>query len=93
MDAGHFQSRAKYPTRWLPINVRAQCKRCNAFRGGEQYKFAKNLDKEYGQGTAQDIEALSESGQRFTIEDLQDLAKGLTDELNNARAKDQAGGD
>jgi hypothetical protein len=51
-DAGHFQSRGKYATRWEPLNVKPQCKRCNGFRGGEQYRFAQNLDKEYGEGTA-----------------------------------------
>ena len=51
-DAGHFQSRGKLSTRWEETNVQFQCKRCNGFRGGEQYKFAQELDAKYGDGTA-----------------------------------------
>jgi len=66
MDAGHFQSRGKYMTRWEEKNVKPQCKRCNGFRSGEQYLFGLNLDAEYGKGTADDLVYESNQTARFT---------------------------
>ena len=70
IDAGHFQSRGKYATRWNEQNVFPQCKRCNGFRGGEQYRFAKNLDALYGEGTAEWLEFESNQSARFTNDEL-----------------------
>jgi len=70
IDAGHFQSRGKYETRWNEQNVKPQCKRCNGFRGGEQYRFAKNLDALYGEGTAEWLEFESNQPARFTNDEL-----------------------
>ena len=56
VDAGHFQSRGKFATRWMCdpeeglVNVAPQCKRCNGFRSGEQFKFARRLDADFGEG-------------------------------------------
>ena len=71
VDAGHFQSRGKYASRWLDwsgesVNVKCQCKRCNGFRGGEQYIFAQHLDLEYGDGTADEVVFQSNQIARFT---------------------------
>ena len=33
-----------------------QCKGCNIFRYGEQFKFSLHLNKEYGEGTAELLE-------------------------------------
>ena len=70
IDAGHFQSRGKYATRWDEQNVKPQCKRCNGFRGGEQYLFAKHLDLEHGDGTAEWLEFESNQTARFTNDEL-----------------------
>jgi len=70
IDAGHFQSRGKYATRWEPLNVKPQCKRCNGFRGGEQYLFSKHLDLMYGDGTAEWLEFESNQSARFTNDEL-----------------------
>jgi len=43
VDAGHFITRAKFATRWDPVNVQFQCKRCN-MNGGQQYAFSRKLD-------------------------------------------------
>ena len=75
VDAGHFQSRGKYMTRWDEQNVKPQCKRCNGFRSGEQYLFGLNLDKEYGEGTAQDLVYMSNQSARFTNDYLLEKIK------------------
>ena len=73
VDAGHFQSRAKFSTRWDERNVKCQCKACNGFRSGEQYRFARNLDAEYGEGTALEIEVLSNTTRKYSVEELEAL--------------------
>lgn len=55
MQAGHFQSRKHYATRWDEINVQVQCKACNVFRYGEQFIFGNRLDAKYGEGTAEKL--------------------------------------
>ena len=55
------------------MNVKPQCKRCNGFRSGEQFKFARHLDEEYGPGTAMELEAKSNQTAKHSISDLRDL--------------------
>jgi len=60
MQNGHFQSRRFMATRYSEDgNCEVQCVACNMFRGGEQYKFAINLDSKYGEGTAEELEFLA----------------------------------
>ena len=73
VDAGHFQSRAKFSTRWDEMNVKPQCKGCNGFRSGEQFKFARKLDAVYGEGTAQELEVLSNTPKTYSVEELEAL--------------------
>ena len=56
MQNGHFQSRKHLATRWDEENCQVQCVACNMFRGGEQYKFAMNLDAKYSEGKAEELE-------------------------------------
>lgn len=58
IQAGHFQSRRFYSTRWDEDNVKPQCYGCNVGRQGEQYIFAKNLNN-LKTGLAEDMEAKS----------------------------------
>ncbi len=79
VDAGHFQSRAKFSTRWMcdpeegMVNVAPQCKSCNGFRSGEQFKFARRLDAEFGEGTAESIEQASNQTRKYSVEELEAL--------------------
>ena len=73
VDAGHFQSRAKFSTRWDEMNVKPQCKGCNGFRSGEQFKFARKLDAVYGHGTAEEIERTSNQTRKYSVEELEAL--------------------
>lgn len=70
IDAGHFQTRAKYTTRWDEMNVKPQCKRCNMTNGGQQYTFGIRLDQIYGQGTAANILRKSNELSKFTNSEL-----------------------
>ena len=52
MDAGHFISRRFTNLRWDERNVHLQCKYCNGYGNGEQFKMARYIDTKYGKGTA-----------------------------------------
>jgi len=73
MDAGHFMSRRHYSTRWDETNVQVQCKACNVFRHGEQYRFGIELDKHFGEGTAQELIQRSHQLEKFSTNDLEAL--------------------
>ena len=55
------------------MNVRPQCKSCNGFRSGEQFKFARELDLKYGEGTAMELEQLSNTTKKWSSEELEAL--------------------
>tara|TARA_R100001510_G_C7656230_1_gene216049 strand:+ start:5754 stop:6161 length:408 start_codon:yes stop_codon:yes gene_type:complete len=59
MQCGHFQSRRHHATRWDETNCQVQCVKCNMFEQGEQFKFGLRLDNKFGEGTAQELEFLS----------------------------------
>ena len=71
MDAGHFISRKHLSTRWHDQNVQVQCKSCNVFRYGEQYKFSLWL----GSDKSKELYDLSKKTLKLDNYDLQDLIK------------------
>lgn len=79
LQCGHFQSRAKYTTRWMydcdegMVNVAVQCVRCNISNGGQQYAFGCRLDAIYGEGTAQKILEESNRLTKFTTEEISEI--------------------
>jgi len=73
MHAGHFQSRSKLNTRFNPVNVQVQCPRCNLWSQGEQYQFGINLDKRYGEGTAENLRIESERTGRISEAEYKEL--------------------
>ena len=81
MDAGHFQTRAKYSTRWDEMNVKPQCKHCNMTNGGHQYEFALQLDRDYGPGTAEQVLRRSNELRKFTSKELQEMTALYRDKL------------
>ena len=83
-QAGHFQSRRHYATRWDERNVQVQCVGCNMFKAGEQFLFAKALDDKYYAGisdelyiTAQTIVKFSNLDIELLITKYQELVKDL----------------
>lgn len=58
---GHFISRRHKATKYNEMNTALQCVSCNTYNQGQQYQFSKWIDKKYGQGTADKLEAASRS--------------------------------
>jgi len=71
VDAGHFMSRKHYSTRWDERNVKPQCKYCNMYRNGEQYKFAQNL----GEDLSEELYILSKQTVKYSNIELNGMAE------------------
>lgn len=80
-DAGHFQTRSKYSTRWLYdpdnglVNIMPQCKHCNLTNGGQQYIFGKRLDSIFGEGSAEKVVDLGNTLRKYTTGEIVELRK------------------
>lgn len=72
MDCGHFMSRKHYATRWHEDNCQVQCKSCNVFRYGEQFKFGVHLNQ-IKDGLAEDLLAKSRELTKFSNSELLEL--------------------
>ena len=83
MQAGHFMSRKHTATRFNEQNVKPQCYSCNCHFYGRQFIFGKNLDKEFGEGTADALLQKSRQTQKNTVIDLQELIELYSNKLEN----------
>lgn len=76
-EAGHFIKRGVKTLRYNPENVHTQCSRCNHFLGGNDGKYAVNLNRLYGQGKAEElieIESIyKRDGHKFTRQELENV--------------------
>ena len=75
-------------TRWHEDNVQFQCKRCNGFRSGEQFLFARNLDAQFGEGKAEELFIQSKQTRKWTRAELETMYhhyKRLVDELRSSK--------
>jgi len=84
IHAGHFISRKCLSTRWCEVNVQPQSAADNLFGQGEQYKFSKALDSEYGEGTAEELQQKSRQMlklSRIDYEEKISYYKDLVDKL------------
>ena len=77
LQAGHFQSRKHYSTRWDERNVKIQCSACNVFRYGEQFKFSLYL----GDNLSKQLLADSRVIRKFTDIELQEMIQHYSDKL------------
>ena len=84
MDAGHFMSRRFMSTRWNEKNVHLQCKYCNNWGAGEQFKMGKYIDKVYGSGTANNLEEMSKIPTKLNVVDLELRIKYYKDLLKSS---------
>ena len=77
MQAGHFQSRKHYSTRWDERNVKPQCVGCNMFKAGEQYKFSLYL----GGKLSEELLQKSRETVKFADVDLIEMADYYSNKL------------
>jgi hypothetical protein len=77
IQAGHFMSRKHYSIRWDERNVKPQCKSCNLFRYGEQYKYSLYL----GNNLSKTLLEKSRELRKFTNIELEEMIADYSDRL------------
>lgn len=82
-DCGHFITRARKLTRWNEKNANGQCKYCNRFRDGEQYKHGLSLDKKWGKGTANIMIKLSNETVKWSLHELEVMIEDYKQRIEN----------
>jgi len=86
MQNGHFQSRRFMATRYSEDgNCEVQCVACNMYRGGEQFRFAMNLDAKYGEGKAEELELFARRIVKFTRIDYEEKISYYKDLVNKLK--------
>lgn len=75
IDCGHFRKRGNMNTRFVFQNVGPQCRKCNRFHGGRDYRFGKWIDKQFGEGTADKIEMMSRQKSSLGKAELDEIAQ------------------
>lgn len=82
IHCGHFMSRRHKSTRWQERNALPQCVSCNTFNQGEQFKMGKEIDKRYGQGTADLMLMASRKSFKASKFELDALGKFYKEQIN-----------
>jgi hypothetical protein len=72
-EAGHFVGCTPLATRWHPQNVNGQCNYCNAWQSGNKFAYGLNLNKKWGEGTAEKLERLGRTYWKPSREALEAL--------------------
>ena len=79
-DAGHFMVRGFMSTFTHEQNVHTQCQTCN-MRSGEQHIYGIRLDEKYGEGTADELRALTRHTQKFAAYELDELREQFKEKM------------
>lgn len=79
-NAGHFVHGKRY--NYLEKNTSCQCVRCNLRKHGNLGRYAVNLDKKYGAGTAQELINFEDSHPAdLTREELESIILNLESKI------------
>ena len=74
---GHFIQRGCKLTRFMEENASLQCPYCNTYRYGEQFRHGIEIDRKFGQGTADRLLELENQykrdGHKFTRDELMEV--------------------
>ncbi len=74
-QAGHFQGGRGSGVLFEAKGVRVQCYACNCGRGGEQYKFGKNLEEEIGEAEVRKLEQEKYKMNKYTAKEYKAMSK------------------
>lgn len=73
LQCGHFMGRAHNAVRFAEENTAPQCYGCNVMQQGRQFIFGMEIDKLYGDGTAQRLYKESREPYQFKREELLEI--------------------
>lgn len=83
LQNGHFMSRKSYATRWDETNCQVQCVKCNMFEQGMSYVFGLNLNKQFGEGTAEELLRKSKEILKLSNDEVISLITKYENKLNS----------
>ena len=83
LQNGHFMSRKSYATRWDETNCQVQCVKCNMFEQGMSYVFGLNLNKQFGEGTAEALLRKSKEILKLSNDEVVSLITKYENKLDN----------
>lgn len=90
MQCGHLITRAKYSTRWDPLNAKAQCAGCNKLHEYQHEHFNSKWIQEYGEAAYHELVRKSNTVTKFTTQEIQEIGdhfKELAEELSSGFPK------
>ena len=76
IDAGHFKHRGNARFKAIDFeekHIHAQCKSCNAFRGGMEYEFSQHLKEDYGEAWVAEIVRRRQTDLPLTKDELLEI--------------------
>lgn len=82
MQCGHFVVRGNMSTRYDEVNCQPQCNECNQHKGGNEKVFEVNLDRKYGEGTADKLRLLGKKTCKIADFELELLIKHYSKVVN-----------
>ena len=78
LQAGHFVDGRGNSILFDERGVHIQCAGCNVFKSGNKLHYWKWMEKNYGRGVIDELMILAKQPKKFTIEQLEEMAKNLT---------------
>lgn len=88
MQAGHFYTRGRYPTRWHEDNVHVQCYRCNVLLKGNYISYTKYMINRYGMEYVDSLEIASNSPGKITTPTIIEMIEHYTNASNNTKTSE-----
>lgn len=86
MDCGHGISRGHMGTKYHEENNHAQCKICNCHKRGNPVEYKKAVDKKYGPGTWEKIQAMARIPTKFGGFEVSTMLFYFQEEIKKLRA-------
>ncbi len=87
MDAGHFIKKIKkFSAIWYnEKNVNGQCRHCNWILQGNDINYAKGLEKKYGEGIIEQLEAAKNRTMKMGRFELKHITDYYRDKFNQLK--------
>jgi hypothetical protein len=73
MQAGHFYTRGRYPTRWDETNVHVQSVQSNIFLKGDYINYTRFMIDKYGREYVDELEIKSKSTSKISTPQLKEM--------------------
>ena len=83
MQAGHFYTRGRYPTRWDETNVHVQSVQSNIFLKGDYINYTRFMIDKYGREYVDELEIKSKSTEKITTVKLKEMIEYYENVVKN----------